>query len=419
MAWRTRPGRSGPPRSILVVDFDGDGQATWEEFGRQVREGPTLTAPAPAAGEPVELTWTAVDASHWTPAPRVTYAVYRTAGGTVTLLADEVDGLTYADGGLEPGVEYAYQVAALVAGGEAARSGLAVVRTPPPNRRPEAAGALSAVTLRVTDGAVSVDVSGAFQDPDGDPLTYAASSSAPGVAAVEMAKTAGSAGAGGPAGSTVTVTPLAAGETTVMVTATDAAGSGGTATQSFRVTVTVPEDVDFDYDADDDGLIEIATLAQLDAVRHDLDGDGMPARAAVASGAAAAGSGAEAASGASEAGSGAAAAGSGEALTPGAAAHAAAFPDAAEGMGCPAAGCLGYELAADLDFDTDGSGAADAGDAFWNGGAGWRPLGTFDEPCSRATDGRCRTCSWGAATTPGCSACRAGSSGASGWWRPT
>ena len=218
---------TGAQYPALVVDFDGDGQATWEEFGRQVREGPTLTAPVPAAGEPVELTWTAVDASHWTPAPRVTYAVYRTAGGTVTLLADEVDGLAYTDGGLEPGVEYAYQVAALVAGGEAARSGLAVVRTPPPNRRPEAAGALSPVTLRVTDGAVSVDVSGAFQDPDGDPLTYAASSSAPGVATVEMGKTGGAAGAGGPAGSTVTLTPLAAGETTVTVTATDAAGSGG------------------------------------------------------------------------------------------------------------------------------------------------------------------------------------------------
>ena len=62
-------------------------------------------------------------------------------------------------------------------------------------------------------------------------------------------------------------------------------------------------------------------------------------------------------------------------------------------MGCPAAGCLGYELAADLDFDTDGSGAADAGDAFWNGGAGWRPLGTFDEPFAAVFAGNGRTVS--------------------------
>ena len=164
----------------------------------------------------------------------------------------------------------------------------------------------------------------------------------------------------------LTVTPLAAGETTVTVTATDAGGSGGTATQSFRVTVPEEDvDVDVDYDADDDDLIEIATLAQLDAVRHDLDGDGVPAGAGAATGTAA----------------------------PGAAAYAAAFPDAAEGMGCPGGGCLGYELVADLDFDTDGSGAADAGDAFWNGGAGWRPLGTFDEPYTAVFAGNGRTVS--------------------------
>ena len=31
-----------------------------------------------------------------------------------------------------------------------------------------------------------------------------------------------------------------------------------------------------DYDRDDDGLIEISTLEQLDAIRHDLNGDGKP-----------------------------------------------------------------------------------------------------------------------------------------------
>ena len=236
-----------------------------------------------------------------------------------------------------------------------------------PNRSPVAVGTLSAQTLPLADGAVTVEVSGRFSDPDGDPLTYAAAASAPGVATVEMGL-GGSAGARGSAASTLTLTPLAAGETTVTVTATDAGGSGGTATQSFSVTVQ-----NVDYDADDDGLIEIVTLAQLDAVRHDLDGDGAPAGSAATPGASAAGSR--------------------EALATGAAVHAAAFPDAAEGMGCPAAACLGYELAADLDFDTDGSGAAGPGDAFWNGGAGWRPLGTFDEPFTAVFSGNGRTVS--------------------------
>ena len=93
-----------------------------------------------------------------------------------------------------------------------------------------------------------------------------------------------------------------------------------------------------DYDSDDDGLIEVSTLAQLDAIRWDLDGDGSPTDAG----------------------------------------YDRAFPGAADGMGCPSAGCIGYELVADLDFDTDDSGGAGAGDAYWNGGAGWTPIGRGD-----------------------------------------
>ena len=42
-----------------------------------------MTASSPDGGASVVLAWTAVDTSHWTPPPRVTYAVYRTMGGTV------------------------------------------------------------------------------------------------------------------------------------------------------------------------------------------------------------------------------------------------------------------------------------------------------------------------------------------------
>ena len=89
-----------------------------------------------------------------------------------------------------------------------------------------------------------------------------------------------------------------------------------------------------DYDADDDGLIEVCSLAQLNAIRWDADGNG-----AVNS-----------------------------------ADNAAAFPEATSGMGCPSSGCNGYELATDLDFDTNGNGRADAGDTYWNGGKGWTPI---------------------------------------------
>ena len=106
-----------------------------------------------------------------------------------------------------------------------------------------------------------------------------------------------------------------------------------------------------DYDTDQDGLIEISNLAQLAAIRADLNGDGAsPAPA-----------------------------------------YAAAFPNAMPGMGCPDAGCTGYELVANLDFDTNGNGEADAGDAYWNDGAGWVPIGDYRHKFTADFDGNNHT----------------------------
>ena len=105
------------------------------------------------------------------------------------------------------------------------------------------------------------------------------------------------------------------------------------------------------YDADGDGLIEVSNLAQLAAIRADLNGDGAsPA--------------------------------------PG---YAAAFPEAMAGMGCPDSGCTGYELVADLDFDTNGNGEADEGDAYWNDGAGWIPIGDARHKFTADFDGNNHT----------------------------
>ena len=82
---------------------------------------------------------------------------------------------------------------------------------------------------------------------------------------------------------------------TLTVSATDPAG--GAATASVTITLT---DFVMDYDVDDDGLIEVADLAQLNAIRWDLDGDGSTTEAG----------------------------------------YATAFPHApAAGMGCPTTGC--------------------------------------------------------------------------------
>ena len=90
---------------------------------------------------------------------------------------------------------------------------------------------------------------------------------------------------------------------------------GLTTVRGFTVTVTAGAR---DYDADNDGLIDVRTLAQLDALRYDLNGDGLV---------------------------------DGATWMP----YYAAFAMGALGMGCPD-GCTGYELEADLDFDTDGMG---------------------------------------------------------------
>ena len=94
---------------------------------------------------------------------------------------------------------------------------------PRANRPPEAVGTLPDRRLTRLSSTLDVHVSQAFVDPDGDPLTYEASSSAPSVVAVQTA------------GARVTLTAASAGTATIRVAATDPGGLN--AAQSFRVTV--------------------------------------------------------------------------------------------------------------------------------------------------------------------------------------
>ncbi|MDF1781653.1 MAG: PKD domain-containing protein [Alcanivoracaceae bacterium] len=79
-----------------------------------------------------------------------------------------------------------------------------------------------------------------------------------------------------------------------------------------------------DVDRDGDRLIEIDSLADLDAMRNDLNGTSLNGSS----------------------------------------------------IGCE--DCYGYELITDLDFDTNGNGIFDSGDQYWNAGEGWQPIG--DDP---------------------------------------
>ena len=96
------------------------------------------------------------------------------------------------------------------------------VTVPQPNRAPRRVGSIPAQTL--TQGNTgTVDASRYFSDPDGDALTYSATSSSSGVARASVS------------GSTVTITAVAAGSATITVTARDPEGL--TATQQARITV--------------------------------------------------------------------------------------------------------------------------------------------------------------------------------------
>ena len=209
----------------LSIDFDGAAGATWQEFGHQLRGGPTLTATDTVGRNAVVLSWTGADASHWTPEPTITYTVTQDDGTAVTVVADGISGTTATDTLVVSGGAYTYQVSA-TAGGAATHSAPKSV-TVVGNRPPTVAGTLANRTLPVEDGPVDVDVAmpAVFSDPDNDVLVYGAVSSAPEVASASVS------------GSTVTVTPLSGGMATITVTATDVGGSNTPAAQTFVVTV--------------------------------------------------------------------------------------------------------------------------------------------------------------------------------------
>jgi len=85
-----------------------------------------------------------------------------------------------------------------------------------------------------------------------------------------------------------------------------------------------------DYDLDDDGLIEINSLQDLDAMRNYRDAE--------------------------------------------------SEFNLSTATGCPESGCTGFELTTDLNFDTNGDGVINASDEFWNDGLGWEPVGSSPSP---------------------------------------
>ena len=136
----------------------------------------------------------------------------------------------------------------------------------------------------------------------------------------------------------------------------EADGDGTAARQTLETRLV--ETALSNHDSDGDGLIQITTVEQLNAVRYDLDGDG-----AVEDD--------DSTEGVDEA-----------------SLYSAVFPVASDGSVCPVGtSCTGYELMNDLDLDTDGDGTADDGDTYWNDGAGWQPIGMLNSGFAATFEG--------------------------------
>ena len=139
--------------------------------------------------------------------------------------------------------------------------------------------------------------------------------------------------------------------------------TGDRAELSFSVIVLA------DYDGDNDGLIDVDSLAKLNAIRWDLDGNGSVSSSDKSK-------------------------------------YDAAFPNAVAGMGCKLVDhddnavtaqtpvCTGYELTANLDFDENNDGRiTSADDDYWNSGKGWQPIGDRTTPFTATFDGNGNTLS--------------------------
>ncbi len=94
---------------------------------------------------------------------------------------------------------------------------------PAPNSSPVAVGKIPALQLIENDTAKYLNIAASFSDPDGDALTYEATSANADMVTVEML------------GTVVTVTPVSAGVSGVTITASDSGGL--TATQTMAVEV--------------------------------------------------------------------------------------------------------------------------------------------------------------------------------------
>ena len=215
-------GVSGPADAAAVLNATGPAVALWRDYVPRPNRPPEAVGTLPDRRLTGLSSTLEVDVSQAFVDPDGDLLTYGVSSSAPRVVAAQAAGARVTLAAVGEGTA-AIRVTATDPGGLSATQTFTVTVTA--NRPPEPVGVLPPLTIGLDEDAVSVELSGAFRDPDDDLLTYGAASSSPAVVAVAVS------------GSTVTVTPLSEGTSTVTVTATDAGGSNGTATQPFAVTV--------------------------------------------------------------------------------------------------------------------------------------------------------------------------------------
>ena len=211
--------------TVTVRATDPDGQSANQTFGVTVTS--SNQAPRSVGNiRPQRLTGggspTTIEASNYFEDPDGDDLTYRASSSRTSVVRVSVSGseVTLTPTGAGTAM---VTMTATDPGGLSARHIFAVTVTMA-NRAPRAVGAIPDQTLTEGGDTRTIDVSARFEDPDGDALTYRASSSRSSVVRVSVS------------GSDVNLTSTGTGSATVTVTATDP--SGLSANQTFGVTVT-------------------------------------------------------------------------------------------------------------------------------------------------------------------------------------
>ena len=247
--------------TVTVTASDPDGLSAHQSAAvtvERTNQGPEAVGAIPdqtiAAGQTVTI-----DASLYFSDPDGDVLTYDATTSSIAVAVASVSGSTLTIGGVGPGTATMTVTASDPDDLSAHQSAAVTVESA--NQGPEPVGAIPNQTITAGQ-TVTIDAAQYFNDPDGNPLTYAATTTNVPIAAVSMS------------GSILTIAGIAPGSATVTVTASDP--DGLSAHQSAAVTVERTNQGPEAVGAIPDQTIAAGQTVTIDATQYFNDPDGNP-----------------------------------------------------------------------------------------------------------------------------------------------